>query len=44
VTRVLALSNADRESILSVLEDPPDGLFELSGVLAKDHHARRLGG
>jgi hypothetical protein len=29
-----------RDAILSVLEDPPDGLVELRGKLARDHVQR----
>jgi len=32
-----ALSVADREAILRVLEDPPPGLAELHGVLLAEH-------
>lgn len=42
--KIIALNAAQRTAILGVLDDPPDGLAELRGVLAKDHHARRLGG
>jgi hypothetical protein len=40
----VAVTPEERDAILAVLEDPPDGLVELRGVLARDHHARRLGG
>ena len=39
-TRVLALTIADREAILRALEDCPDGLAELSGVLVREHEWR----
>jgi len=35
-----ALSIADREAILRVLDDPPHGLAELRGVLLAEHGAR----
>jgi hypothetical protein len=38
---MIALSPAERDAILSVLDDPPEGLVELHGVLASDHHRRR---
>lgn len=31
-----------RDAILAVLEDPPDGLVELRGKLARDHADRTL--
>ena len=34
---LVALSIADREAILRVLDDPPTGLAELRGVLVADH-------
>jgi hypothetical protein len=39
----VALKPAERDAILSVLEDPPDGLVELRGVLARDHADRTQG-
>jgi hypothetical protein len=39
--RVAALTITDREAILRVLEDCPDGLAELRGVLLEEH-ARRV--
>lgn len=39
--QVLALTIADRESILRALDDPPgDGLAELRGVLLAEHEWR----
>jgi hypothetical protein len=38
--RVVALSIASREAILRVLEDCPDGLGELRGVLLREHEWR----
>jgi hypothetical protein len=38
--RVVALTIAEREPILRVLEDCPDGLAELRGVLLKEHEWR----
>lgn len=39
-TKVLALTIADREAILRTLEDPPEGLAELRGVLLAEHEGR----
>jgi hypothetical protein len=39
-TKVLALTIADRESILRALDAPPDGLAELRGVLLAEHEGR----
>ena len=39
-TKILALSIADRESILRVLEDGPPEFAELRGVLLKEHEWR----
>ncbi len=39
-TRILALTVVDRESILRALDDPPDGLAELRGVLLREHEWR----
>jgi len=35
--KIQALSIADREAILRALEDCPDGLAELRGVLLREH-------
>ena len=37
---LVALSAADREAILQVLDDPPIGLAELRGVLLAKHEGR----
>ena len=37
---LVALSVADREAIVRVLEDPPIGLAELRGVLLAKHEGR----
>jgi hypothetical protein len=42
--RFVALTIADREAILRVLEDCPDGLAELRGVLLGEHEWRRREG
>lgn len=39
-TRILALSSAERTTLLGVLDDPPDSLAELRGELARDHRDR----
>ncbi|MDQ3672103.1 MAG: hypothetical protein M3364_06660 [Actinomycetota bacterium] len=39
-TKVLALTIPDREAIVRALNDPPDGLAELRGVLLVEHEAR----
>ena len=39
-TKVLALTIDDREAILRALDDPPDGLAELRGVLLRGHEWR----
>jgi len=39
-TRVLALTIPEREAILRGLEDCPDGLAELRGVLVREHEWR----
>jgi hypothetical protein len=39
-TKVLALTISDREAILRALDDPPDGLAELRGVLLAEHEGR----
>jgi hypothetical protein len=38
---VLALTIEDRERILRALDDPPDGLADLRGVLLREHEWRR---
>jgi len=38
--KVLALTIEDREHILRALEDCPDGLAELRGVLVREHEWR----
>lgn len=43
-TKLLGLSIEDREVILSVLDDPPDQLAELRGVLLQEHEWRRREG
>jgi hypothetical protein len=37
---LVALTPEQRDAILAVLEDPPDGLAELRGELAKDRRYR----
>lgn len=39
-TVIVALSIDDRERILQALDDPPDGLAELRGVLLREHEWR----
>ena len=39
-TKVLALTISEREAILRALDDPPEGLAELRGVLLLEHEAR----
>jgi uncharacterized protein (DUF1778 family) len=39
-TRVIALTISDREAILRALDDPPDALAELRGVLLREHEWR----
>ena len=39
-TKVLALTIDDREAILRALDDPPDTLAELRGVLLREHEWR----
>lgn len=41
---VVALSIADREAIFRALDDPPDRLAELRGVLLQEHEWRRREG
>jgi hypothetical protein len=36
----VALTPAMRDAILAVLEDPPAGLEDLRGMLARDHRDR----
>jgi uncharacterized protein (DUF1778 family) len=38
--KALALTIEDRERILRALDDPPDGLAELRGVLLREHEWR----
>ena len=38
---VVALTIPDREAILRALDDPPDGLAELRGVLLREHEWRK---
>ena len=42
--KLLALSIGEREDIILALDDPPDGLEELRGVLLSEHTARIRGG
>jgi hypothetical protein len=35
--KVLALTITEREAIIRTLDDPPDGLAELRGVLLREH-------
>jgi hypothetical protein len=39
-TKILALTIADREAILRALDDQPDGLAELRGLLLREHEWR----
>ena len=39
-TALLALSAQERDAILRVLDNPPAGLVELRGVLARDQRER----
>lgn len=39
-TIIVALTIDDRERILRALDDPPDGLAELRGVLLREHEWR----
>ena len=41
---IVALSIRDREQILAVLGDPPDGLEELRGVLLREREWRQREG
>jgi hypothetical protein len=38
--RIVALTIPQREEILRALDDPPDGLAELRGVLLDEHEGR----
>ena len=40
---ILALGTNERATILSVLDDPPEGLAELRGTLARDQRERFTG-
>ena len=42
--KVLALTVPDREAIIRALNDPPDGLAELRGVLLREHAWRKREG
>jgi len=42
--RVLALEIPERETILAALDDPPDGLAELRGVLLSERDWRQREG
>jgi hypothetical protein len=44
MTKVLALTIAERETIIRALDDAPDGLEELRGVLLAEHVARKRDG
>ena len=39
-TKLLPLTISEREAILRALDDPPEGLVELRGVLLLEHEAR----
>ena len=39
-TKVLALTISEREAIVRALDDPPEGLAELGGVLIREHEGR----
>lgn len=43
-TKILGLTIPEREAILRALDDPPDGLAELRGVLLKEHVGRTASG
>ena len=43
-TKLLALTIDERAVILAALEDPPDGLAELRGVLVNEHEWRQRQG
>jgi len=38
--KIVALTIAEREQIIRALDDPPDGLAELRGVLLAEHEGR----
>jgi hypothetical protein len=38
--KILALTIAEREEIIRALDDPPEGLAELRGVLLREHEWR----
>jgi hypothetical protein len=40
MTKVLALTIAERETIIRALDDPPTGLEELRAVLLREHVGR----
>jgi hypothetical protein len=42
--KLLALTLDERSLILASLEDPPEGLGELRGVLVKEHQSRQREG
>jgi uncharacterized protein (DUF1778 family) len=39
-TAIVALTIEDRERVLRALDDPPEGLAELCGVLLREHEWR----
>ena len=43
-TKILALTISEREHLLRALDDPPDALAELRGVLLVEHEGRTRGG
>jgi hypothetical protein len=43
-TRVLALTIDEREMIIGSIDDPPEALAELRGVLLQEHEWRRKEG
>jgi hypothetical protein len=44
MTKVLALTILERETIIQALDDPPAGLEELRGVLLREHVWRKREG
>ena len=44
MTKVLALTIPERETIIRALDDPPPGLEELRGVLLREHVWRQREG
>ena len=44
MTRVIALTILERETIIRALDDAPDGLEELRAVLLREHVGRRQSG